>query len=440
MALYVRSGGTYRPVNYDGLFDRWQGVYYKQRELYVKDAGQYKLAWRADTPPPPPTNLTAVAMNDASGTIHVEWAWQPNYEYDYLRVEVQEPGDIRRYPSAFPETSQNRSGYVHGQSVTLQARTVDQGGNVSPWVQFGPVSVLSVPPGPPGAPFLYWNGSTLMAEWDNPGNPHGDIYKQELMVETSYYGTDQWTVMYSGPFVPGHQGPVSAFMAWDKLHRAKVRLYGGVSQTYIWEQWTDSQPATWWTPPAPGTTKEVGSAGGDTFIHRPTFGSVYHFDGKVRQGVYWAPEADPSGQGEAVGIWVYGIGPHNAASALPEACNCRESNWGYGYPPISGEVFMMRDGANGAPGNLSFYAHGYRFLPGGLPLPPGNGITWASTNTYATPGATAWEPLPRAFLDTIANGTTQGLGIYTSNRDPSAHRQMLSSQIDGQAARILLHW
>ena len=439
MTTYVRSGGVYRPVDYNGVLDRRNGVYSRSKEMFVKNGGTYKSVWRADTPPPPPTNLTAVAMNDASGTIHVEWAWQPNYEYDYLRVEVQEPGDVRRYPTAFPETSQNRSGYSHGQSVMLQARTVDLGGNVSPWVQFGPVQALSVPPGPPGAPVVYWNGSTLMASWSNPGNPHGDIYKQEVHVQTSWSDTD-YTIAYSGPFVSGPQGPVSVFLAWDKLHRVRVRLFGGVSQTYIWEQWTDSQWTYWWTPPAPGTTKEVGSAGGDTFIYRPSFGSVYHFDGKVRQGVYWAPAADPSGEGQAMGIWVYGIGPANAASALPEACNCRDANWGYGYPPVSGEVFMMRDGANGAPGNLSFYAHGYRTLPGGLSSPPGNGITWASIHTYDTPGATGWEPLPRAFLDTIANGTTLGLGIHTSNRDPSAIREMLSSQINYMAARIMLHW
>ena len=439
MALYVRSGGTYHPVGYAGLTNRWEGVYYKQKELFVKDAGAYRSVWRADGPPPPPINLTAAPWNDASGTIHVEWAWQPNYEYDYWRVEVQEPGDINRYPAAFPETAQNRSGYYHGQSVMLEARTRDLAGNSSAWVPFGPVTALSVPPGPPGTPVVYWNGSTLMATWNNPGNPHGDIHTQELMVQTDL-GDTSWVIKYSGPFVPGPQGPVSVFLAWDKPHRVKVRLHGGVSQTYIFEQWTDSQITTWWTPPAPGTTKEVGGAGGDTYLVRPNWGNVYHFDGKVRQGQYWPTQTEPSGQGDSIGIWVYGIGPQNAASALPEACNCRDGNWGYGYPPISGEVFMMRNGANGAPGNLSFYAHGYRFLPGDLSVPPGNGITWASTHTYDTPGATGWEPLPRAFLDTIANGTTQGLGIYTSNRDPSAHRDMLSAHDNYLAGRVMLHW
>ena len=383
-------------------------------------------------PPPPPTNLTAVPWNDASGTIHVEWAWQPNYEYDYLRVEVQEPGDIRRYPTNVPETSQNRSGYTHGQSVMLQARTVDIGGNVSPWVQFGPVTALSVPPGPPGTPVLYWNGSTLMATWSNPGNPHGDIHTQELMVQTDW-GDTSWVIKYSGPFVPGPQGPVSVFLEWNKPHRVKVRLHGGVSQTYIFEQWTDSQIAYWWTPPAPGTTKEVGCYYGDTFLYRPGGYSTYHFDDRVRQGVYW-PIADdyPSGSGEAIGIWTY-------SDDLTEACNGNDYfQFGYGYPPVSGEVFMMRDGSNGAPGNLFFYAHNYVHAPGDRPV--GNGITWPSTYTYNTPGATAWEPLPRAFLDTIANGTTRGLGIHTSNRDPSAFKQMLSPYYDYQAARIRLHW
>ena len=370
-------------------------------------------------------------MNDASGTIHVEWTWPSNPENDYWRVEVQEPGDINRYPTDYPTTSQNRGGYAHGQNVMLQARTRDLGGNASSWVQFGPVMALSAPPGYVPAPHLYWNGSTLMATWINPGNPHGDIYKQEVLAQTGYL-SDTWVVKYSGPFVPGPQGPVSVFLEWDKVHRVKIRLYGGVSQTYIWEQWTDSQHALWWTPPAPGTTKEVGSYYGDTYLVRPSFGNSYHFDDRVRQGVYWAAEADPSGQGEAIGIWTY-------SNDLTEACNGADYfQFGYGYPPVSGEVFMMRDGSNGAPGNLFFYAHNYIHAPGDQPV--GNGITWASTYTYNTPGATAWEPLPRAFLDTIANGTTSGLGIYTTNRDPSAFKQMLSSWYDYQAARIRLHW
>ena len=406
MTLYVRSGGIYRVVDYDDLLRRDAGVYAKMKELYVKNAGVQKLVWRADGPPPAPASLSVSAVN--GGTINTSWTWPANPENDYNRVEVQQPGDIARVGTNYAGTTQQRTGFAHGTNVVLEGRTVDNGGQVSSWVAFPVVSAVNVLPGQAAMTAFYWDGSNFRTTWNNPGNPYGDVHTQQLYYRRSDEGS--WTLGYSGPYSGGSHGPV--FLpgrGWDALYQSFVRIINNAG-------YTDSAVASAWAPPQPGTEKIVAALIGDSWGYNA---GGYRNDGTVRQGQF-----SPTPWGTHYGMYFYG------ANSL--------WNMGHGFQAASGEIFMIRHGTEGFTGTVWFEPHGYGTPPGTTPV--GLDLQWPSTSEFAGNDATYWEPLPASVLGAIANGSAQGMGIFTSSTAQSMYKVFKGPTLNGYAGVVRLRW
>jgi hypothetical protein len=404
VSLWVRSGGVYRNVDFDDLYRRDGGVYQKFKELYVRNAGTYKLAWRADGPPPAPTSLAATAAN--GGIINTSWAWPANAENDYNRVEVQQVGDIGRISTNYAGTTQQRSGYANGSSVQLQARTVDNGGQVSAWVNFPAVSTVNALPGAANVSAFWWDGANFQVQWTDPGNPYGDISAVQVYYRNDAEGS--WTLGGTYGTAGGLRQVALPGRGWDRLNHVFVRVVNAAG-------YTDSNIRSVWTPPQAGTSKLLVPHEGNSFAYTA---NAYRNDGTVRQGQF---SATP--MGTHFGLWFYGDQLYNA---------------GHGYAPVSGRIFMIRDGVQGFTGPLFFTGHPYGWNPGVAPTGAGTG--WTSTGVYAGADASDWEPIPSGVLASIASNEVKGIGIFTFSTAQSNYRVMLGPQWNAYAGIIELTW
>jgi hypothetical protein len=405
VSLYVRQGGVYKLVDFDDLYRRNGGVYSKMKELYVKHAGVYKLVWRADGPPPPPSSLGIAAVN--GGVINVGWAWAANEEGDYNRVEVQQPGDIARIGTNYPGTTQQRTGYAHGTSVVLEARTVDNGGQFSAWTPVPVTGALNALPGPASFSAFWWDGTNFQLQWTDPGNPYGDISAVQLWYRADHEGT--WTLGATHGTAGGLRQWALPGRGWDVLNHAFIRVVNNAG-------YTDSGILSVWTPPQPGTEKTLAAYIGDSWGYNA---GGYRNDGTVRQGQF-----SPTPWGTHYGMFFYG------ANAL--------WNMGHGYQAASGEIFMIRHGTEGFTGTVWFEPHGYGSPPGFTPS--GLDQQWASTSEFAGHDASAWEPIPGYVLASIANGSAQGMGIFTGNTAQSLYKVFKGPSLNGFAGVVRLRW
>jgi hypothetical protein len=406
MTLYRRTSGVYTALNFSGVLQRANGVYGVAQEALVRSGGVYQNVWRADGPPPAPINLTSGAAN--GGTVTVGWAWAANIENDYNRVEVQQPGDIGRTNTAYALNAQQRGGYGHGASVALVGRSVDNGGQVSAWTPFPTVTALNALP--PAAVFtnLDWINSAWTIKWNDPANPYGDISAIQVYIRNNAEGS--WTLAGSYGYT-GQTGRTitTPGRGWETLHHVFIRVVNNAG-------YTDSNTASQWTPPQPGTEKSIGPDEGNSFAYAA---NAWRDDGTVRQGMF-----APTPMGLHFGCYFYG-------SKLYDA--------GHGYAPVSGEIVMMRSGTEGFTGSVYFTGHGYGTNP--RTNPTGDGQPgWTSSSQFGGSGATAWESLPAGMLSGIGSGVTKGVGIFTFSSFQSDYKVFLGPAHNGFAGAIKLRW
>ena len=240
MPSYVRSGGIYQLQDFNEVLRRDAGVYSIMQEALVRNGGIYKQAWRADGPPPAPTSLSATAAN--GGIVYVAWAYPANSENDYNRVEVQVAGDTARIGTTYPTTTQQRTGYAHGASVALQARTVDNAGNVSAWTTVPTATALNALPGAASISNFGWErgNQRFIIQWTDPGNPYGDISSVQVWYRNSAEGT--WTNHSNYGTAGGLRTVYMAGRGWDIDTYAFVRVVNAAG-------YTDSGVVGAWTPP-----------------------------------------------------------------------------------------------------------------------------------------------------------------------------------------------
>jgi hypothetical protein len=427
MTLFVRSGGVYQPVKKDGLTDRWQGAYYRQRELFVRNGGVYKSVYRMDGPPPPPSSVTVTARN--GGYLTVNWTWADNPENDYLGMAIQEFGEVDRLISGYPDTSQLRGDYAHGQPIYLQAASVDYAFNYSEWVGVtaagaggDPPPTYEPPPTGGGGevainvlpqPAVFTNMDWLTSGswhvvWNDPANPYGDI--SEMQVHTRLHDGGAWQMFGSYPWTgqAGREVWVPGF-AWDAVHDILIRTVNAAG-------YADTNVGSNWTSPQPGTEKNIGPDEGNSFGFAA---GAWRDDGTVRQGAF-----SPTPWGLHVGAFFYG-------TKLWEA--------GHGYQPTSGEIFMMRSGSEGFTGPVFFSGHAYTVNSRGWPNYGGQ-PGWVSQSQFAGSGASGWEPLPLQMLQGISSGYTRGIGIFTDNPAQGNYKVFLGPAHNGYAGAVKLRW
>lgn len=406
MPLYRRTSGIYTALNFSGVLRREAGVYAVSKEAFVRSGGSYQQVWRADGPPPAPTGLTSTAAN--GGTVTVGWAYPANAENDYNRVEVQQPGDTARYGTNYAGTSQVRTGYSHGASVPLEARTVDNGGQVSAWTAAPTVTALNALPPAAALTAFFWDGSNWHIRWNDPANPYGDLSTMQAYIRNNAEGN--WTLVGSYGYTGQANREVTvAGRGWDTLHHTFVRSINNAG-------YTDTGVASQWTPPQPGTEKVFAPDEGNSYAHAA---GAYRDDGTVRQGQF-----APTPMGNHFGLYFYGTKLYNG---------------GHGYAPVSGDIFLMRSGTEGFTGPVFFTGHGYAVNP--RTIPNGDGHSqWTSTSEFAGSGASAWEPLPAGCLSMIGSGVTKGVGMWTFNTFQSNYKVFLGPAHNGFAGVIRLRW
>lgn len=404
MTAHVRSGGVYKNVDFHGAYERASGVYSVLDEIWVRNSGAYKLAWRADGPPPAPTSLSSSAVN--GGYINVGWAYAANVENDYNRVEVQQPGDIARIGTNYAGTTQQRSGYAHGAGVSLQARTVDNGGQVSAWATVPGVTALNALPGAAAIQNMWFDGTNFQLQWYDPGNPYGDIsavqvFYRNATVEGGWTFHSQWST------AGGLRQVTLAGRGWDGHHQAFVRVINNAG-------YTDSALAGVWAPPMPGTEKTIAAYVGDSWGYNA---GAYRNDGTVRAGQFSATPWGPH-----YGMFFYG--------------DWNLWNLGHGYQANYGYIFMIRNGSEGFSGNMFFEPHGYGTPPGANPS--GLNMLWSSEGEFQGFDASRWEPIPTGVLGAIANGSAQGMGIWTPSLLQSNYKVFKGPALNGLAGVVRL--
>jgi len=407
MTLYRRTAGVYTALNFSAVLRREAGVYVVAKEALVRGSGAYANSWRADGPPPAPISLTSVAAN--GGTVTVGWAYAANVEADYNRVEVQAPGDTARNATNYAGLSQVRTGYAHGVSVPLEARTVDNGGQVSAWTAVPTVSAISALPGAASISNFAWERTNqrFIIQWTDPGNPYGDISAVRVYYRNSGEGT--WTLHSEYGTAGGLRTVYMAGRGWDVLAQAFVRVINNAG-------YADSAVVTAWTPPQPGTEKIINCVLGDSWGFTA---GAYREDGTVRMGMF-----STTPWGNHYGMYFYGT------NGL--------WNLGHGWPAFSGEIFMVRSGVEGFTGTVFFYPHGYNTKP--ATTPGGNGLTWASTSQFGGADASGWESIPVDVLSSIADGGTRGIGIYTPELLQSYYKVFKGPALNGLAGQIKLRY
>ena len=174
---------------------------------------------------------------------------------------------------------------------------------------------------PPAAVFTNfdWIGSTWRIRWNDPANPYGDISSMQVYIRNNAEGG--WTLVGTYGYTGGVGREVTAAgRGWETLHHAFIRVINNAG-------YTDSNVGSQWTPPAPGTEKNIGPDEGNSFAMR---GQRLARRRHCSSGHVLA---DPDGS--SLRLFFYG-------SKLYDA--------GHGYPPVSGEIFMMRDGVQGFTG------------------------------------------------------------------------------------------
>jgi hypothetical protein len=406
MTLYRRTSGIYTALGFDRVYRRAGGVYSIAQEALVRSGGAYQNVWRADGPPPAPVGLTASAAN--GGVVNVGWSYAANVENDYNRVEVQQPGDIARIGTNYAGTSQSRTGYAHGASVSLQARTVDNGGQASAWTTVPTVTALNAAPNAAALTAFFWDGSNWHIRWNDPANPYGDVSAMQVFIRNNAEGT--WTLVGSYGWTGQASREVTAAgRGWDTLHHTFVRTVNNAG-------YTDTGVASQWTPPQPGVEKFINPHEGNSWAYAA---GAYRHDGTVREGMF-----SETPMGLHFGIFFYG-------NQLYDAC--------HGYPPTTGWIFMVRRGAEGFTGNLHFTGHGYATNPGSAPTGDGH-ASWVSANQFAGADSSAWETIPSNCLAQIASGVTKGIGIFTFSNFQSNYRVFQGPAFNAYAGVISLMW
>ena len=402
----MRSGGVYKNVDFYNFYQRFGGAYVRMDELYVRNAGAYKLAWRADGPPPAPTSLSASAAN--GGIVNVGWAYAANPENDYNRVEVQQPGDIARIGTNYAGTTQQRTGYAHGAGVSLQARTVDNSGQISAWATVPGVTALNALPGAASIQNFWFDGTNFQFQWYDPGNPYGDISAVQVFYRNVTLN-EGWTHHSTWGTAGGLRQVTLLGRGWDGLHAAFVRVVNNAG-------YTDSTIASQWAPPMPGTEKTIAAYVGDSWGYNA---GAYRNDGTVRQGQFsttpWGPH---------YGMFFYGS--YNLWAL------------GHGYQANYGEIFMIRNGSEGFAGTVWFEPHGYADPPAANPS--GLDMLWPSVSSFSGFDASGWEAIPTGVLGAIANGSAQGIGIWTPSLSQGEYRVFKGPSLNGFAGVIKLNF
>ncbi len=400
-SLYVRDGGIQKLIGPSKLLRKVGGVWQiLGSSLKVKVAGAQVSTWTANSPPPAPTGLGAVPVN--GGKINTSWAYPTNLENDYASVEVEQISSIGRAVTAHPTTTQQRTGYAHGVSIPLQARSVDTSGLMSAWVALPVVTTINALSGGATGVYPSWNGTSFTVAWTNPGNPYSDITAVEVYKSSG----GAYTLAHTEAYVGGLRTASIASSASDTLHSFKVRVVNSAG-------FVETAPISLWSPPAPGTVKNILADAADTWAF--TLGA-WRNDGSVRSGQF-----DNYPMGMNVGLFFYG-------TKLWEAC--------HGYTPIKGEIFMQRNGSQGFSGNLNFHGHGYMVKPAGQ---PGRGaVDWTSTSEFLGSGVSSWEIMPQSARESIAWPTLRGFGIHTDLTYQSEYRHFWGPANVGAAGQVRL--
>ena len=242
--------------------------------------------------------------------------------------------------------------------------------------------------------------------WTDPGNPYGDISAVQVWYRLESEGT--WTLGGNFGTAGGARSTTLANRGYDTVHVAFVRVVNAAG-------YTDAPAWSIWTPPAPGTVKTITAHDGQSYAFAA---AAWRNDHSVRQGMF-----SPTPMGLHFGLLFYG-------DELVHAC--------HGYAPVSGDIFMIRNGTEGFTGPLYFTGHNYGWNP--APAAPTGQIGWTSISQFAGADASGWEPLPSSFLNAMAAGIVRGVGLFTFSDFQSNYKVFKGPYSNALAGVINLRW
>jgi hypothetical protein len=189
-----------------------------------------------------------------------------------------------------------------------------------------------------------------------------------------------------------------------------------VATTDIGEAWAIMALATG-TAPTPVPTPP-GPAAGGTIVWPALDAGTWR--GARRTDRTDVLSGDDDGTGVNRGAWLYG----DAIAATMTGLTITTAN-----------VFIDRRGGTPPdPANISVYLHNSKTAPATEP------VSIAGPNVIGTVavGATAWLPVPIAWINQIIAGTAAGLGIYTAATTPVIALASLTQS--GQTGALSISW
>ena len=409
MTLYVKKGSAWQAVGFDDLSVKVSGTWRVPVHVYVKTSGIWRpQVWAANVAPPSPASVTATRLN--GGQARVQWTWPPNPENDYDEAQIEmATGSGAFVPQInvnHPTVTWTKSGLTHGVNYTFRIRSKDDSGKFSGYVTAATISALDQLPGIPVINSVTWGTSAFTVNWSNPGNPESDITAVQVFAkESSEVGME---MVHSEAWVGGSRSRVVPNRAYDRLHSFRINVVspGGTSQSPV---------VTSWSPPAPGTTKNILCVDAGSYSYGA--GTWTIADDHVRQGRLNATT------GLYFGGFFYGANLYNAC---------------HGHTPVASSILMIRAAALGNNGNAAFVGHGYQTKPTGA---PGTlGTPWVGTGIYDSADASQYETIPIGMAAMMADGTLRGFGVYHASTSPELYRVWRGPDSVGTAGTIRLEW
>lgn len=402
-----RSGAWSAAVGYADVLRKQGGSWVVAEEMLLKTAGAWQQVWRKDGPPPDPTGVGASSANGGFNTI--SWTWPANVENDYNLAEVELSVSGGAWGSmvttAYPTTSQVRSGAVNGTTYRYRVRLKDNGGNYSGWVETGDITGKNLAPSTPlvTVTAANWSAGNFNVNISNIVSAYSDVSNVSLYRRPA--GGGAWTLVYSAAYSAASVTPSIAQVAYDAYHEfyATVTSPGGTST---------STTKSVWSRPAVGATKDLPALDNHTYS---ISNGVWRTDSyAVRQGRF------DGTYGLNTGYWFHG-------TTLADAC--------HGHAPASAQIFMVRNGSNGNTGPLDLISHGYATKPAGAPASNGS---WTGINSYPGTDANGWEPIPGGLMPFIASGVVKSFGLYTASTSIVAYRVMRGPDTNAFAGLVQL--
>lgn len=406
-----RSGAWSADVGYYDVFRKnSSGTWVNAEEVLRKVGSSWQQVWRKDGPPPDPTSVAASSANGGTNTI--TWAWTTNPEADYSLAEVEVSVNGGAFGSmattAYPTTSQVRSGAANGSTYVYRVRFKDAGGNYSNWVSAASITGKNVNPSTPVVTVSAadWNtGGTFDVTISNIASTWGDVTNVSLYRRPA--GGGGWTLVSSTGYTAASKVVNVNQIGYDTYHEfyaSVTNLAGTVNSTV----------KSVYSRPSAGTVKNIACSN----VHTRS----------VTNGV-WRTDAFEARTGKFDNTWGIQMGLFFYGTAFED--NCR------GHIPASVTILLIRNGTNGNTGTVDIWGHGYASKPSGAPsLVSGTGFT--SANVFAGSDATGTETIPNTVESYIMDGTVKGFAVWHNSTSTTLYRVFRGPDTNGFAGLVSL--